>query len=94
MKRMKWLVSAALVSTMLMVTAGNVYAAKNEEPITGVEIDLDYELASGLTKDDIRVDCGTSGVDSVSITSVTNTNFGKRPQVTIKVKADTSDGMM
>ena len=92
MKRTKWLVSAALVSAMLMVTAGNVYAAKNEDPITGVEIDLDYELASGLTKDDIRVDCGTSGVDSVTITSVTNTNFGKRPQVTIKVKADTSDG--
>ena len=92
MKKMKWMVSAALASAMLMVMAGNVYAAKNEDPITGVEIELDYELATGLKKDDIRVDCGTNGVDSVTITSVTNTNYGKRPQVTIKVKADTSDG--
>ena len=92
MKRMKWMVSAALASAMLMVMAGNVYAAKYDDPITGVELELDYELATGLTKDDIRVDCGTSGIDSVSVTSVTNTNYGKRPQVTIKVKADTSDG--
>ena len=91
MKKMKWMVSAALASAMLMVMAGNVYA-KNEDPITGVEIELDYELATGLTKEDIRVDSGTSGVDSVSVTSVTNTNYGKRPQVTIKVKADTSGG--
>ena len=42
MKRMKWLVSAALASAMLMVMAGNVYA-KNEDPITGVDIELDYE---------------------------------------------------
>ena len=92
MKRMKWMVSAALASAMLMVMAGNVYAAKYDDPITGVELELDYELATGLTKDDIKVDCGTSGIDSVSVTSVTNTNYGKRPQVTIKVKADTSDG--
>ena len=92
MNRKKWLVSAALATAMLMITAGSVYAAKNEDPITGVEIELDYELATGLKKDDIRVDCSTSGIDSVSITSVTNTNYGKRPQVTIKVKADTSDG--
>ena len=86
MKRMKWMVSAALASAMLMVMAGNVYAAKYDDPITGVELELDYELATGLTKDDIKVDCGTSGIDSVSVTSVTNTNYGKRPQVTIKVK--------
>ncbi|MBQ7535208.1 MAG: cell wall-binding protein [Stomatobaculum sp.] len=92
MKKMKWLVSAALVSAMMMAMAGSAFAAKNEDPITGVEIDLDYELTTGLTKDDIKVDCNTSGIDSVSITSVTNTNYGKRPQVTIKVKADTSDG--
>ena len=60
MKKMKWLVSAALASAMLMVTAGNVYAAKYDDPITGVEIELDYDLATGLTKDDIKVDCGTS----------------------------------
>ena len=92
MKRMKWMVSAALASAMLMVMAGNVYAAKYDDPITGVELELDYELATGLTKDDIKVDCSTNGIDSVSINSVTNTNYGKRPQVTIKVKADTSDG--
>ena len=46
MKRMKWMVSAALASAMLMVMAGNVYAAKYEDPITGVEIELDYELAT------------------------------------------------
>ena len=92
MNRKKWLVSAVLATAMLMVTAGSVYAAKYEDPINGVELELDYELATGLKKDDIKVDCSTSGIDSVSVTSVTNTNYGKRPQVTIKVKADTSDG--
>lgn len=88
----KLLASALVASAVLLGTTENAFAAKLDDPITGVEIDLDYELVSGLKKDDIRVDCNTTGVDSVTITSVTNTNYGKRPQVTMKVKADTSDG--
>ncbi len=89
LQKFSMLLLSAVLFAGMTTTA---FASKYEDPIDGVSIELDYELSTSLTKDDIKVECDNSGIDEVKVTGLTNVTFGKRPQVTIRVKADTSDG--
>jgi hypothetical protein len=53
-----------------------------------VTVSISYELSNGMTKSDIDADCNNDGVDTVTVSSVTNNEYGKKPKVTIKLKAD------
>ena len=77
---------------MVLGIAGIANAATYDDPITSIDISIEYELSSSMTSSDIDVSSGTDGVDSVTVSSVSNVAYGKRPTVTLKIKADTSSG--
>lgn len=77
-----------LLTAAMALSLNMVAMASGKEAITSVDIDLRYELSHGMTKSDIEVECGDDEVDSCSLSSVTNTDYGKKPKVTLKLKAD------
>ena len=77
-----------VLSAAMMLGFSGVSFAATREAIGSVSIDVQYELSNGMTKGDVDVDCSDSGVDSISVTSVTNTEYGKKPKVTVKLKTD------
>lgn len=85
--------AALLFSTAMMIGAAGVSrAASYDDPVTSIALSIEYELSSSMTASDIDVSSDTDGIDSVTVSSVTNTSYGKRPTVTLKIKADTSSG--
>ncbi|MBQ7535099.1 MAG: cell wall-binding protein [Stomatobaculum sp.] len=81
-------VSAAMILGM----AGIANAATYDDPITSVDVNLEYELTSSMTAGDIEVNSDTDGVDAITVSSISNVAYGKRPTVTLKIKADTGSG--
>ena len=77
-----------LSAAMLLGFSGVSFAATSKEQITDVTVSISYELSNGMTKSDIDADCTNDGVDTVTVSSVTNNEYGKKPKVTIKLKAD------
>ncbi len=92
MKMAKGFAAFAFAAAMLMGMSTAAYAVTYDDPITSVSVNIDYELASGMTSSDIDVSSDTDGVDSVTVSAISNTTYGKRPTVTLKIKADTSSG--
>ena len=86
--------AAALIfaAAMMMGLTTAAYAVTYDDPIDSVSLNFDYELASGMGTNDIDVTCDTDGVDSVTVSSIANTTYGKRPTVTLKIKAETGSG--
>lgn len=86
--------AAALIfaAAMMMGLTTAAYAVTYDDPIDSVSLNFDYELASGMGTNDIDVTCDTDGVDSVTVSSIANTAYGKRPTVTLKIKAETGSG--
>ena len=82
----------SLAAAMMLGMSLTAQAASYDTPIDSVQLDFEYELNTSLTKDLIDVSSNTDGVDKVTISSVTNVTYGKRPTVTIKIKADTGSG--
>lgn len=76
-----------LTAAMLLGMSSAAFAATKEK-IGAISIDIQYELSKGMEKSDVEVDCKDSGVDSITVSSVTNTEYGKKPKVTLKLKAD------
>lgn len=76
-----------LTAAMFLGMSTAAFAATKEK-IDSVSIDIQYELAKGMSKSDVDVDCKDSGVDSITVSSVTNTEYGKKPKVTLKLRAD------
>ena len=68
-----------------MTTVAN---AATKETVDSVTLNVSYELSNGMTKSDVDIDCESDGVDNAVVSSITNTSYGKKPKVTIKLKAD------
>lgn len=92
MKKAKGIAALVLTAVMLAAMTVTAFAASYDDPISSISVNIDYELSSGMTTNDIDVSCDTDGVDSVTVSSVANTTYGKRPTVTLKIKADTGSG--
>ena len=92
MKKKSGILALILSAAMVLGFGTVAQASSYDDPIDSIELDIEYTLSSGMTTSDIDVTSETDGVDTVTVSSVTNTSYGKRPTVTIKVKADTSDG--
>jgi len=80
--------SAAMVFGISMISQASTLT----DAISSVDLYFSYDLASGMTKDDVYVSSSTDGISSVTVSSITNTTSGSRPTVKVTVKADTSDG--
>ena len=91
---MKFRKLAVFAVTAAMLLGLNVasQAATLDDPIDSVSLDFEYDLSTSLTKDTLDVTCNTDGVDKVTVSSLTNVTYGKRPTATIKIKADTGNG--
>ena len=92
MKKLHLIAVTVLSAVLVFGMTTAAFAANYTDPIKKVELELNYDLHTGMTKEDIEVSCDTDGVSSVSISNIANTTYGKRPTITLKVKADTSDG--
>ena len=92
MKKFNTAAALVLSAVMAIGTAAVSRAATYDDPVTSIALSIEYELSSGMTSSDIDVSSDTDGIDSVTVSSVTNTAYGKRPTVTLKIKADTSSG--
>ena len=92
MKKAKELAAFVLSAAMILGAVCTANAATYDDPITSIDISLGYDLSSSMKAADIDVSSDTDGVDSVTVSSVTNVAYGKRPTVTLKIKADTSSG--
>jgi glucan-binding YG repeat protein len=85
---MRKAVTALLAASMLAGMTSIPAFASTKEKIDSVDFSISYDLSSGMDKSDIDVDCSTDGVDSITVTAVTNTEYGKKPKATIRLKAD------
>lgn len=80
-----------LFSAAMLFGMSSLAFGATAEIIDDVSVDIQYELANGMTKSDIDVNCDTDGVESATVTSITNVAYGKKPKVTIKLKREDSD---
>ena len=92
MKKTKKLAAFILSAAMILGTVSVANAATYDDPITSIDISLEYDLSSSMKAADIEASSDTDGVDTVTVSSITNVAYGKRPTVTLKIKADTSSG--
>ncbi len=92
MKMVKGIAAMAFAAAMLMGMSTAAYAVSYDDPVTSVSINIEYESHTGMTTNDVDVSSDTDGVDSVTVSSIANTTYGKTPTVTLKIKADTSNG--
>ena len=92
MKKTKGAAALIFAAAMMMGLTTAAYAVTYDDPISSVSVNFDYELASGMGTNDIDVTCDTDGVDSIVVSSIANATYGKRPTVTVKIKADTHSG--
>ena len=92
MNKTKGVAALVFAAAMMMGLTTAAYAVTYDDPIDSVSLNFDYELASGMGTNDIDVTCDTDGVDSVTVSSIANTTYGKRPTVTLKIKAETGSG--
>ena len=77
-----------LTAAMLFGMTSMAFAKTNKTAVQNVTIDLEYDLAPGMNSSQVDADSDSVGVDNVNVTSVTNTDFGKKPKVTLKLKPD------
>ena len=77
-----------LSAAMLLGMTSVAFAKSSKGVVQNVTIDLDYDLSPGMTASQIDAESDSAGVDSVKVTSITNTDFGKKPKVTLKLKPD------
>ena len=68
-----------LTAAMLFGMTSMAFAKTNKTAVQNVTIDLEYDLAPGMNSSQVDADSDSVGVDNVNVTSVTNTDFGKKP---------------
>lgn len=81
-----------LAASMIFGMSTVAQAYDKTDAISSISLNITYDLSSGMTKDDVYVTSDTSGIDSVTVSSITNTSSGNRPKVTLSIKAERSDG--
>ena len=84
----KKVASVVLTASMILGMTGVAFARNTKTVVQNVRININYDLAPGMNAGNIDVDSDSTGVDDVKVSSITNTDFGKKPKVTIKVKPD------
>ena len=84
----KKVASVVLTASMILGMTGVAFARNTKTVVQNVKINISYDLAPGMNAGNIDVDSDSAGVDDVKVSSITNTDFGKKPKVTIKVKPD------
>ncbi len=77
-----------LLTGAMLFGMTTVAGAATREVIDDVNINIGYELSNGMSKSDVDVDSNSDGVDDISVSSITNTSYGKKPKVTVKLKTD------
>ena len=87
-KHLKKMASVVLTASMILGMAGIAFAKNTKTVVQNVKISINYDLAPNMSTSNIDVDSDSPGVDGVTVSSVTNTDYGKKPKVTLKVKPD------
>lgn len=75
-------------AAMLLGMSTMAFAATDKELIDSVSVDFEYDLSSTMTADDVEVTSSTDGVDEITVTSISNVQYGKKPVVKVTIKAD------
>ena len=89
MKRTRFAAFITAAAAALTLGMTMTAFADTKDPVDPpLAISIGYELSNGMTKSDIDVDCQDDGVSTVTVSSITNTAYGKRPTVTLKVKVE------
>lgn len=81
-------IAPILLAGAMLFGMSTVSYADTKEQVDNVNIHISYELSNGMTKSDVDVDTESEGVDNITVSSITNTSYGKKPKVVIKLKAD------
>ena len=81
-------IAPVLLAGAMLFGMSTVANAATKDTIDSLNINISYELSNGMTKSDVDVDSESDGVDTISVSSITNTSYGKKPKVVIKLKAD------
>ncbi|GEM_PF-80877 len=84
----KTLRSLAIFFLTTAMALGSTCSARGDEKIRSVDLHIEYELAHNMAKSDVEADSGSDGVDSVVVSSIKNVEYGQRPRVVVKVRAD------
>ena len=91
MRRLVPAAAAAAMTAAMMFGFGTVSFAATAELIDSVSISLSYELANGMSKSDVDVNCDSEGVGDITVSSISNNSYGKKPKVVLKLKREDND---
>ena len=91
MRRLVPAAAAAAMTAAMMFGFGTVSFAASAELIDSVDISLSYELANGMSKSDVDVNCDSAGVGDITVSSISNNSYGKKPKVVLKLKREDND---
>ena len=81
----KKVASVVLTASMILGMAGVAFARNTKTVVQNVRININYDLAPGMNAGNIDVDSDSAGVGDIKVSSVINTEYGKRPKVTLKI---------
>lgn len=81
-------VPVLLTAAMMLFGMGTTALAATKDPIKDVSIEVKYDLSHGMSKSDVDVECNSDGVSDINVSGISNTEYGKRPKVTLKLKAE------
>lgn len=79
--------TTAMILGMSVVSMAKPRANK-KELLAPFDVHLSYSLQHGMGKNDVEIDYDENTVRSGSVSSVSNTDYGKKPKVTLKFTAD------
>ena len=85
---LKKMASVVLTTSMILGMSSMAFAKNTRTVVQNVKINIDYDLAPNMNAGNIDVDSDSTGVDDIKVSSITNTDFGKKPKVTLKLKSD------
>ena len=87
-RSLKKIASVVLTASMILGMSSMAFAKNAKTVIQNVKINIDYDLAPNMAAGNVDVDSDSTGVSEVKLSSITNTDYGKKPKVTLKLKSD------
>ena len=82
---LKKFASAVLTASMILGMSGMAFAKNTKTVVQNVKISIDYDLSPDIKPNNVDVDSDSAGVGDIKVSSVINTEYGKRPKVTLKI---------
>ena len=74
-------IAPVLLAGAMLFGMSTVANAATKDTVDSLNIHISYELSNGMTKSDVDVDTESEGVDNITVSSITNTSYGKKPKV-------------